>query len=157
MIRHPPRSTLFPYTTLFRSMIVIGFGISTDVNNLTFAALDRDQSPESRACLAELRGSRYFVEKPPLADYAELERSEEHTSELQSHVNLVCRLLLEKKKNTLYVGTFLWQAISSMLHPKAKRQVRELYVKLSLFTSSNARRLICTVSVKTNDTHYGLV
>ena len=49
-------------TTLL--MIVFGFGISTDVNNLTFAVLDRDQSHESRAYLEELRGSPYFVEKP---------------------------------------------------------------------------------------------
>jgi len=59
-------------TTLL--MIVFGFGISTDVNNLTFAVLDRDQTPESRAYLEELRGSRYFVEKAPIADYAELDR-----------------------------------------------------------------------------------
>ena len=55
-------------------MIVFGFGISTDVNNLTFAALDRDQTPESRAYLEELRGSPYFVEKPLLADYADIDR-----------------------------------------------------------------------------------
>jgi len=55
-------------------MVVFGFGISTDVNNLTFAVLDRDQTPESRAYLEELRGSPYFVEKPPLKDYAELDR-----------------------------------------------------------------------------------
>jgi len=54
-------------------MLVFGFGISTDVNNLTFAVLDHDQSPESRAYLEELRGSTYFVEKSPLADYAALE------------------------------------------------------------------------------------
>ncbi|MTV15427.1 MULTISPECIES: ribosome-associated ATPase/putative transporter RbbA [Bradyrhizobium] len=55
-------------------MIVFGFGISTDVNNLTFAALDRDQTPESRAYLEELRGSPYFVEKRPIADYADIDR-----------------------------------------------------------------------------------
>ena len=54
-------------------MLVFGFGVSTDVNNLSFAVLDHDQSPESRAYLEELRGSTYFIEKPPLADYAELE------------------------------------------------------------------------------------
>ncbi|CAL80703.1 putative ABC transporter (protein fusion consisting of two ATP-binding domains and permease) [Bradyrhizobium sp. ORS 278] len=73
LLRDPIRLMFALFGTAFL-MIVIGFGISTDVNNLTFAALDRDQSPESRAYLAELRGSRYFVEKPPLADYAELER-----------------------------------------------------------------------------------
>jgi ribosome-dependent ATPase len=55
-------------------MLVFGFGISTDVNNLSFAVLDRDQTPESRAYLEELRGSAYFLEKAPLADYADLEK-----------------------------------------------------------------------------------
>jgi ribosome-dependent ATPase len=55
-------------------MIVFGFGISTDVNNLSFSVLDRDKTPESRAYLDELRGSTYFVEKAPLVDYADLER-----------------------------------------------------------------------------------
>ncbi|HUC65336.1 MAG TPA: ribosome-associated ATPase/putative transporter RbbA [Stellaceae bacterium] len=55
-------------------MLVFGFGISTDVNSLTFAVLDRDQTHESRAYLEELRGSSYFVEKSPLVDYAELLR-----------------------------------------------------------------------------------
>ena len=59
-------------TTLL--MLVFGFGISTDVNNLSFAVLDRDQPPESRAYLEELRGSTYFVERPPVADYADLEK-----------------------------------------------------------------------------------
>ena len=54
-------------------MLVFGFGVTTDVNNLTFAVLDHDKSPESLAYLEELRGSSYFVEKPPLANYAELE------------------------------------------------------------------------------------
>src|SRR2546430_9380246 len=72
MIRRPPRSTLFPYTTLFRS-----------------------QTPEERTALYE----RAFVEER-VARLAcpDDERSEEHTSELQSQSNLVCRLLLEKKK-----------------------------------------------------------
>src|SRR6201990_3731408 len=65
MIRRPPRSTLFPYTTLFRSQ------------------MRQDVAPE-------IRGRRISVQQE--------NRSEEHTSELQSHVNLVCRLLLEKKK-----------------------------------------------------------
>ena len=58
-------------TTLL--MLVFGFGVSTDVNNLSFAVLDRDQTPESRAYLEELRGSTYFVEKAPLANDAELD------------------------------------------------------------------------------------
>jgi len=59
-------------TTLL--MLVFGFGISTDVNNLSFAVLDRDQSHESRGYLEELRGSTYFREKAPLTNYAELEK-----------------------------------------------------------------------------------
>jgi ribosome-dependent ATPase len=58
-------------TTLL--MLALSFGISTDVNSLTFAVLDHDQSHESRTYLEELRGSSYFVEKPPLADYRDLE------------------------------------------------------------------------------------
>jgi ribosome-dependent ATPase len=73
LLRDPIRLmfALFGTTLL---MLVFGFGISTDVNNLSFAVLDRDQTPESRAYLEELRGSPYFVEKAPLADYAELDR-----------------------------------------------------------------------------------
>jgi ribosome-dependent ATPase len=57
-------------TTLL--MLVFGFGVSTDVNNLSFAVLDQDQSPESRAYLEELRGSAYFIEKPVIANEKEL-------------------------------------------------------------------------------------
>ncbi|HVY15354.1 MAG TPA: ribosome-associated ATPase/putative transporter RbbA [Rhodopila sp.] len=53
-------------------MVVFGFGISTDVNSLTFAVLDHDHTHESRAYLEEVRGSTYFIEKPPLVDYADL-------------------------------------------------------------------------------------
>jgi ribosome-dependent ATPase len=55
-------------------MIVFGFGVSTDVNNLSFAVLDNDRTTESRAYLEELRGSSYFVEKAPIANYADLEK-----------------------------------------------------------------------------------
>jgi len=55
-------------------MLIIGFGITTDVDSLTFAALDRDQTPESRAYLNGFKGSRYFIERPPISDYADLER-----------------------------------------------------------------------------------
>jgi len=71
LIRDPIRLMFALFGTAFL-MLVFGFGISTDVNNLTFAVLDHDQSHESRAYLEELRGSRYFVEKPPLVDYADL-------------------------------------------------------------------------------------
>src|SRR5688572_33326344 len=82
MIRRPPRSTLFPYTTLFRSR--------GDATNL-FAALIMDH--EGRFAV------RVAIDGPLGAAAADASvRSEEHTSELQSQSNLVCRLLLEKKK-----------------------------------------------------------
>src|SRR2546430_6027746 len=77
MIRRPPRSTLFPYTTLFRS---------GDIGSRVAASSD----PEKQPSLADLIDRGSF-----------LGRSEEHTSELQSQSNLVCRLLLEKKKNKI--------------------------------------------------------
>jgi ribosome-dependent ATPase len=72
LLRDPIRLgfSLFGTTLL---MLVFGFGVSTDVNNLSFAVLDHDQSHESRAYLEELRGSTYFVEKTPLKGYSELE------------------------------------------------------------------------------------
>ena len=72
LVRDPIRLGFAVFGTTFL-MLVFGFGISTDVNSLTFAVLDHDQSHESRAYLEELRGSSYFVEKPPLTDYADLE------------------------------------------------------------------------------------
>ncbi len=73
LLRDPIRLTFALFGTAML-MLVFGFGISTDVNNLTFAVLDHDQSHESRAYLEELRGSTYFVERPPLANYADLEK-----------------------------------------------------------------------------------
>src|SRR2546427_7608484 len=89
MIRRPPRSTLFPYTTLFRS------GISPPA--LSFVVAQRDSNPR----LGLERASPWVVISPtsrPGATARCHARSEEHTSELQSQSNLVCRLLLEKKK-----------------------------------------------------------
>src|SRR5882762_11329237 len=84
MIRRPPRSTLFPYTTLFRS--AAGWSSS-------------------------YRSSRSACRSPRFLPVASC-RSEEHTSELQSHLNLVCRLLLEKKKKKNYL----------LLHHKKKKK-----------------------------------
>src|SRR2546427_4311861 len=87
MIRRPPRSTLFPYTTLFRSQ-------------------PDEESPVDTAIITEVDHFLQSHEKQPTRSVANTifpqaiyERSEEHTSELQSQSNLVCRLLLEKKKN----------------------------------------------------------
>src|SRR5260370_24897046 len=91
MIRRPPRSTLFPYTTLFRSARASAgsrLGRRTRLG-LPAGRCDRrhHQDPE--------RGPE---DQPDHEAQEEEQRSEEHTSELQSHLNLVCRLLLEKKK-----------------------------------------------------------
>src|SRR2546427_9302669 len=95
MIRRPPRSTLFPYTTLFRSLEAGRYSIYRRITlsrDWTGAAPHR---AESRATQSETRLC------PGTVRYQGRERSEEHTSELQSQSNLVCRLLLEKKKHSV--------------------------------------------------------
>src|SRR5256886_12974796 len=98
MIRRPPRSTLFPYTTLFRSRYL-------DSRTRVLAAMSHDL----KTPLTRLRLQVETLDNPPLEarigrelDEMEAMRSEEHTSELQSQSNLVCRLLLEKKKHTTH-------------------------------------------------------
>src|SRR5256885_13001334 len=82
MIRRPPRSTLFPYTTLFRSVLsAAAFTVSLTAASGPLLAADAQELLKEKACLS-----------------CHTLRSEEHTSELQSPCNLVCRLLLEKKK-----------------------------------------------------------
>jgi ribosome-dependent ATPase len=73
LMRDPIRLSFALLGTAFL-MIIFGFGITTDVDNLSFAVLDRDQTPESRAYVGEIRSSRYFIEKAPLHDDADLER-----------------------------------------------------------------------------------
>src|SRR5260370_9918130 len=85
MIRRPPRSTLFPYTTLFRSVH------HSRIGEVAALVEDFEDVPHGRA----------------LAGRPRPDRSEEHTSELQSHLNLVCRLLLEKKKTQLRLAILL--------------------------------------------------
>ncbi len=71
--RDPVRSTLALLGTVIL-MLIMGYGISMDVENLRFAVLDRDQTVSSRAWSLNLAGSRYFIEQPPLASYDELDR-----------------------------------------------------------------------------------
>src|SRR5436190_15537701 len=80
MIRRPPRSTLFPYTTLFRSVLEVGEGVVEVKSTNGDTHLGGDDFDQL------------------VVEWMIAERSEEHTSELQSHSDLVCRLLLEKKK-----------------------------------------------------------
>src|SRR3989475_6424603 len=90
MIRRPPRSTLFPYTTLFRSRILLFRELGAQIAATGRGALAAD--PVGHRAADRREGHRDARAAP------ENERSEEHTSELQSQSNLVCRLLLEKKK-----------------------------------------------------------
>src|SRR2546422_2223196 len=106
MIRRPPRSTLFPYTTLFRSQHL-------NDNDLDYGGMGGFLIPNSGYYLTGAKdGTLYLLNKDDLGGYlpssnqvqqvvplgARIGRSEEHTSELQSRLHLVCRLLLEKKK-----------------------------------------------------------
>src|SRR2546429_7356163 len=93
MIRRPPRSTLFPYTTLFRSALALSDRIGVVENGRLLQVGDPEQlyrRPASHAVAQALGPANYLPVKV---------RSEEHTSELQSRLHLVCRLLLEKKKH----------------------------------------------------------
>src|SRR2546430_6268913 len=81
MIRRPPRSTLFPYTTLFRSLVLV---------------VEAAEQQEVRVTVGNAQPT--VAQAPGYAVAIDPQRSEEHTSELQSQSNLVCRLLLEKKK-----------------------------------------------------------
>src|SRR2546422_3486932 len=115
MIRRPPRSTLFPYTTLFRSDVTGSREYTLYVKDLQAGALEPDRvervasvawsaTPATFFYVTEDHAKRpYRLWRHPLGSVAddllyEETRSEEHTSELQSRLHLVCRLLLEKKK-----------------------------------------------------------
>src|SRR2546421_8346828 len=102
MIRRPPRSTLFPYTTLFRSRLPVHRAEpeqelpGADVEDAVAPRVDQRQDRRRRRH-AHAAKARQQLEPPLLTPRGE-DRSEEHTSELQSRSDLVCRLLLEKKK-----------------------------------------------------------
>src|SRR5438477_4180667 len=102
MIRRPPRSTLFPYTTLFRSRRAA-----------------RGRRRGRRGPPPVRRSPRGATTAPGGPARTPPARSEEHTSELQSHVNLVCRLLLEKKKKTQYnLNSSIYIAASHLRPPQ---------------------------------------
>src|SRR2546430_6837018 len=100
MIRRPPRSTLFPYTTLFRSLLRLPCYDFTPIMSHTLGAclLAVGTATSSTAHFRDVTGGVYKAR----------ERSEEHTSELQSQSNLVCRLLLEKKKKQRSCNSVLY-------------------------------------------------
>src|SRR2546422_7431416 len=93
MIRRPPRSTLFPYTTLFRSIAGLERPTSGEID-IGGERVDGDVPPRAR-------GIAMVFQSYALYPHRTVFRSEEHTSELQSRLHLVCRLLLEKKKKTI--------------------------------------------------------
>src|SRR2546429_6256123 len=97
MIRRPPRSTLFPYTTLFRSQVVVAHRLPHQVGDVT-----------------QRRVARLVPER-----VVQALRSEEHTSELQSRLHLVCRLLLEKKKTAMCAPHAIASADSTASRPSA--------------------------------------
>src|SRR5260370_4150375 len=87
MIRRPPRSTLFPYTTLFRSLVERDTALQTPLGERAISIVPEQETGRTVA--------------------GDINRSEEHTSELQSHLNLVCRLLLEKKKKNSNISIYM--------------------------------------------------
>src|SRR5260370_30128187 len=101
MIRRPPRSTLFPYTTLFRSNYEVMGGSGYGVSGIALLVVGSREGwlerYRQRIAQHPLRIPVWFA---TFGDVEAQGRSEEHTSELQSHLNLVCRLLLEKKKSS---------------------------------------------------------
>src|SRR3712207_7778971 len=101
MIRRPPRSTLFPYTTLFRSALCNGL---TYADGRAQSRLDRIRELVGDERYRQLTGNRLALGVCSAAAMLHLsDRSEEHTSELQSRQYLVCRLLLEKKKKNAHI------------------------------------------------------
>src|SRR2546429_6743536 len=93
MIRRPPRSTLFPYTTLFRSVVYLN---DYDVVTLTPGQF-KVENLGSSAATVQISQIEFSPEAAERGKFPHYMRSEEHTSELQSRLHLVCRLLLEKK------------------------------------------------------------
>src|SRR5688572_31020432 len=101
MIRRPPRSTLFPYTTLFRSLEKPMYAIAFDMDIESLRSNYGDPYNNAYLEIRKVLQSHGFTWQQGSVYFGGDERSEEHTSELQSQSNLVCRLLLEKKKKKI--------------------------------------------------------
>src|SRR5256886_1618117 len=135
MIRRPPRSTLFPYTTLFRSLRAAATLVLVDAEiGECEQVSDRvdHELPEVGRPLAAQRGHR-LADLERVADGC-TERSEEHTSELQSQSNLVCRLLLEKKKEP---GKFHWEIVDLALE-EARAHGQTLAIRLMPYSNQDS-------------------
>src|SRR5438093_1531279 len=136
MIRPPPRSTLFPYTTLFRSLAAFSLAELGDTTG-ALAMIERGRAAVDAA------GHQYSA-----ADHRQ--RSEEHTSELQSLTNLVCRLLLEKKKKNNRTRADITQDSSSVittLYGQHSLLDADLYCSYRFFFNDPATTEIYTLSL----------
>src|SRR5256885_11016831 len=138
MIRRPPRSTLFPYTTLFRSIhVALAIGEAPDDG----VGAGREEGGLVRLRLGSAFPNQRRGQLMVAAVICRL-RSEEHTSELQSPCNLVCRLLLEKKKKTYsHIIPSLFRMCMS--DPAVKRSIS--YTPPSMTASTSFRKLLAAV------------
>src|SRR2546430_13421508 len=132
MIRRPPRSTLFPYTTLFRSETDFGCHSAMMRKRARFFAESSLAPASIEANCTSCSATPASMRSQKIAPSC---RSEEHTSELQSQSNLVCRLLLEKKKNTrlidaLQVGEYIGAKLASFRRAVVGDRLGEFHERL---------------------------
>src|SRR2546430_12800802 len=120
MIRRPPRSPLFPYTTLFRSPFSVE--IRRENKRQRFVAINGVEHPPADIALPE-RPQRQGRVVVVVLHQQDIHRSEEHTSELQSQSNIVCRLLLEKKKPRCSITSICWHPTHSLARICGRRHV----------------------------------
>src|SRR5256884_1669451 len=130
MIRRPPRSTLFPYTTLFRSPFLVFLRkaeVSLGVDGIVVAPVGDRAARETHFEI--IAGFKHGVQRH-VTTVAPSPRSEEHTSELQSRLHLVCRLLLEKKKHKHILSSVFPFMLRQIKHPvvdNPKTDARQLF------------------------------